>query len=247
MKKLVLLFTGLLMGLTTVTAAEKKESATLKGENLITRYSYAQPIQFVERGVEFLIFPDGSFDFNTNVGNQTSPGYDDNYYRTRTTRRGSINHTFGAPGTRVRYSAPRNRGVIITHDRDGKVRRIGNVFVNYNRYDQVKRLGSVYMRYNRQGWLTQVGGLHIHYKRNGQVIRITGHVNYWNQSCGVCGGASCSINHFDVHTGYDNDHYNDNTYNNDDFYYYKSNGKTKKVKKLKRKNRDYDDDDDDDD
>ena len=94
MKKIVLLFTGVLMTLATVTAAEKV-TATI-GEDLnITRYSYAQPIQFVERGVEFLIFPDGSFDFNTNL-NYTQ---DDFYFRTRNPRRRgpSINVTFGAP------------------------------------------------------------------------------------------------------------------------------------------------------
>jgi hypothetical protein len=64
MKKLVPLFTGLLIGLTTVSAAEKI-SATQGEDLIITRYGYAQPIQFVERGVEFLIFPDGSFDFIT--------------------------------------------------------------------------------------------------------------------------------------------------------------------------------------
>ena len=66
MKKLVLIFAVLLMGLTTVTAAEKVETAS-KGEDLTINYynHFIQPIQFVERGVEFLIFPDGTFDFNT--------------------------------------------------------------------------------------------------------------------------------------------------------------------------------------
>ncbi len=63
MKKLVLLFTGLLMGLTTVTAAEKSSAKQGTDLDLASRYRYAQPILFVERGVEFLIFTDGSFDF----------------------------------------------------------------------------------------------------------------------------------------------------------------------------------------
>ncbi len=47
MKKLVLLFVAMLIGLTTTTAAEKL-TATAQGEDLNrTRYSYAQPIQFV--------------------------------------------------------------------------------------------------------------------------------------------------------------------------------------------------------
>lgn len=243
MKKLVLLFTGMLITLTTVTAAEKNTATQNQGEDLnISRYSFAQPIQFVERGVEFLIFPDGSFDFNTNLDYTQG----DSYYRTTNTRTNtntrtstrtrSVNSTFGAPGTRVSYTTsniPRG-GVIVTHDSHGKVRRIGNVFVNYNREGQVKRLGSVYINYNRYGMLDQVGGLHIRYDRNGYVIAMTGHVNYSNQGCGVCGLSSCSANHFDSHNDWDNDH---NDYNNDDFYYYKKEGKTVKQKKLKTSTR----------
>ncbi|MDB9961250.1 hypothetical protein OAD62_04060 [Oceanihabitans sp.] len=228
MKKLVLLFTGVLMTLTAVTAAEKITAT--QGEDLImTRYGYAQPIQFVERGVEFLIFPDGSFDFNTNL-NYTQGDF---YYRTRNTRRRgpSVNGTFGAPRSFVHFETPRPRGVLVTHDRDGKVRRIGNVFVNYNRYDQVKRLGSVYIGYNHFGMVDQVGGLHLRYDRRGNIIAIIGHVNFSNQNCGICAGNSCSVNHFSGHNTWDNDDYFNDT---EDFYYYKKGGKTKKQKKLKR-------------
>ncbi|WP_299889619.1 hypothetical protein [uncultured Lacinutrix sp.] len=233
MKKLVLLFTGLLMGLTTVTAAEKVESA-LKGEDLTTnRYRFNQPIQFIERGVEFLIFPDGSFDFNTHI-EDNHYNHDDGYYRRSRSKRRSINTTFGAPGTRVKFSTPRSRGIIITHDFDGKVRRIGNVFVNYNRYDQVKRLGSVYMRYNRNGWLTRVGGLHIKYNRRGHIINVFGHVNFRNQGCGFCGVTGCTVTHYGNDSHQDND-WDDDWNDDDDHYYYKKNGKLKKQKKLKKR------------
>ena len=137
MKKLVLLFTGLLMGLTTVSAAETT-TATQGIDFNNSRYRFAEPIVFIERGVEFLIFPDGSFDFNTEIGNTVS----ETYYRTSRTRRGSINTTYGAPGTvsRVHYSTPRARGVIITHDSNGNVRRIGNVFINYDRQGRILSL-----------------------------------------------------------------------------------------------------------
>ncbi|WP_044398060.1 hypothetical protein [Lacinutrix sp. Hel_I_90] len=231
MKQLVLLFTGLLIGLTTVTAAEKVESAS-QGEDLTSnRYRFDEPIQFIERGVEFLIFPDGSFDFNTNIEDNHN-NHDDGYYRRSNTRRTSVNGTFGAPGTQVRFSTPRDRGVIITHDSDGKVRRIGNVFVNYNRIGQVRRLGSVYIQYNRQGWLTQVGGLHLRYNRRGQIINSFGHVNFRNQGCGFCGVTGCSVSHYGTHNNHDDDWNNQN--DNDDYYYYKKDGKVKKQKKLKK-------------
>ena len=232
MKKLVLLFTGLLIGLTTVTAAEKVESAS-QGEDLtINRYSFNQPIQFVERGVEFLIFPDGSFDFNTNIEDNHN-NHDDGYYKRDNTRRRSVNVTFGAPGTQVKYSTPRSRGVIVTHDRDGKVRRIGNLFVNYNRYDQVKRLGSVYIDYNKHGLVDKIGGLKIKYDKIGRIIKTSGFVNYSNQGCGFCGVTGCAADHFGNHNHHDNDWDNDWD-NDDDHYYYKKDGKMKKQKKLKK-------------
>lgn len=217
MRKLVLLFTGMLIGLTTVTAETKSAS---QGEDLVlNRNYYAQPILFVERGVEFLIFPDGSFDFNT----QLEQTQGDNYYRRSTTNRRSVNTTYGAPGTQVTYSTPRDRGMIVTHDRDGKVRRIGHVFLNYNRTGQIKRLGSVYIAYNRQGLVSQIGSMRLKYNRHGHLIKTIGHVNRANTS------------------NYGGQHHNNtvdyNTYNdyntNDDNYYYKKGVKTKKAKVVK--------------
>ncbi|WP_353777868.1 hypothetical protein [Winogradskyella sp. 3972H.M.0a.05] len=230
MKRIVLLFTGLLMGLTTVSAAE---TTATKGTDLdITkRYRYTQPILFVERGVEFLIFPDGSFDFNTDFNPNAQGSV---YYRR--SRRGNINRTHGAPGT-VYHNYGRPRGVVVTHDSYGRVRRIGNVFINYDRQGRIKRAGSVYMRY-RRGLLKQVGGLHIQYNRRGQIIGTTGFVNFNNQGSGICGDTDYYLDN-----GFDNDWY-DNDWNDDwdddDFYYYRRDGKVKKLKKHKRSKR-YDD------
>ena len=221
MKTIVLLITGLLFGIAPVAA---NSNPALQGEDLNVRSYYDQPIMFIERGVEFLVFPDGSFDFNT----EANTTHGDTYYRqSKATRRSNRNRTFGAPGT---YYNPRPSGVIITHDRDGKVRRIGNVFINYNRNDQLKRVGSVYLNYNRRGQLTRVGGLHIHY-RGHRITHITGHVNRYNRNCNICGITSCSVNHFD---GHHNNHQNEPNYD-DDYYYYKKGKTTKKVKKLRRK------------
>jgi len=228
MKKLVLLFTGLLMGLTTVTAETKSAS---KGEDLtINRYNYSQPIVFVERGVEFLIFPDGTFDFNTELDYTQG----ESYYR-RNTKRRNVNVTFGAPGTQVRYSTRRPRGVIVKHDHLGRVRRIGNVFLNYNRHGQIKRAGSVYIGYNRRGLARQIGGLFIKYNRRGHIIRITGQVNRNNAGCGFCGASGCQIDHYQGH-GHNNDwddddddwDDDDDDDDDDDYYYYR---KGKRIKK----------------
>lgn len=213
MKSKILFLAMVLVGLTSATATTAGD-AVLNGEDFNnTRYRYTQPILFVERGVEFLIFPDGSFDFNTEVYS-TIPDNDNYYYRRN--RRGS-NRTYGAPGTTYHR---RDRGIIIRHDRLGRVRRIGNVFINYDRQGRIKRAGTVYMSY-RRGQLKQVGGLRILYNRKGDVIGTRGHVNVNNQG-----------NNFDTQN-YDND-WNSDWDNDDDFYYYRKNGKVKKHKKYKK-------------
>ena len=220
MKKLVLLFTAVSMGLTTVTAENKSAS---QGEDLIVNHNYfVQPILFVERGVEFLIFPDGSFDFNTQLDYTNG----DTYYRKTSNQRRSINTTFGAPGTYNTYYGPRNNGTVVLHDRSGKVRRIGYVFLNYNRQGQIKRLGSVYVSYNRQGLVSRIGGMRLIYNRHGRLIRTIGHVNRYNTSFML-------DNNYGNPYGspIDNDH--DYDYNNDDFYYYRNGVKTEKPKLKK--------------
>ena len=219
MKNLVLLFTVVLMSFTTVTAAEKQSVISGKDLDITSRYRYTQPILFVERGVEFLIFADGSFDFNTDL-NQTQGNY---YYRRSNARRSGVNRTFGAPGA-VRYHHG-NRGVLVTHDRLGRVRRIGNVFINYDRQGRIKRAGSVYMRY-RRGLLKQVGGLHIQYNRRGHIIGTTGFINFNNPGSGICGG----VNFNDDYNDWDDD-WDDDWNDDDDYYYYRRNGKVLKHRK----------------
>lgn len=196
------------MGLTTVTAENKSAS---QGEDLVVNPNrFVQPIMFVERGVEFLIFPDGSFDFNT----QLDYTQGDNYYRRSNvnvnTRRSSINRTYGSPGTYNTYYGPTNNGTIVLHDRSGKVRRVGYVFLNYN----------------RQGLVSRIGGMRLIYNRHGRLIRTVGHVNRYNTSFVL-------DNNYGNPYGspIDNDH--DYDYNNDDFYYYRNGVKTEKPKLKK--------------
>ena len=215
MKKLVLLITGLLMGLTTVTAKETISKSDLDiNVTLTTRYHHAQPILFVERGIEFIIFPNGDFDFNTSLD---AYGNDDMYYRTTNTRRGSMT----SPGNLPRHNVYSPRGVQVIHDRFGNVRRVGNVFINYDYFGRVKRIGSVYVKYKRNR-LVQVGGLKLMYNKHGKLVNTRGQVNrYWNHNW--------NSNQF----GWDT---NDNWNTNDDYYYYKKNGKKiKRSKALKKR------------
>lgn len=167
-------------------------------------FSNAEPIAFTERGIEFYIFPDGQFDFNT------QPSQGEMYYRTA--RRGNVNATYGAPANTMLS------GVKIEHDSQGRVRRIGNVFVNYDAQDRIKRIGSVYMTYNNFN-LTRVGNLQIMYNRRGQIIDMIGNVN----------GRSSLAQNGSTSTYYGNSQgYNNN---NDNIYYRKANEKEVKTKR----------------
>ncbi|WP_299229247.1 hypothetical protein [uncultured Psychroserpens sp.] len=227
MKKQLLFIAAMLIGLTSATATTAGHAVSDREDlNVSSRYRFAEPIVFIERGVEFMIFPDGSFDFNTEIQNNVSQMY----YR-RNSRRHSVNTTYGAPGmvNRVYYTNTRPRGVIITHDSNGQVRRIGNVFLNYDRRGRIKRVGSVYMSYQRgSGLLRQVGGLRVNYNRWGEIVHISGVVNQYNTelNCGV--GSGLGLGNYHPNDFDDLDDYDNN------FYYYRKNGKIKKSKKIKR-------------
>jgi len=196
-----------------------------------SRYSYMQPLKFIERGVEFYVFPNGEFDFNTHP----------RYNRPRT-HGVSINITHGAPSVihSSYYGNNRsNRGVRIEHDYLGRVRRIGSVFINYDSRSRIKRIGSVYMNYRRH-LLANIGGLRIFYSRNGRIHRTTGAIKH-NMGCHFCGMNNCSTNHYGNnhghgHNNYDNHNdygdYNDHgNYDNNQYYYRKGNKKSKKNKR----------------
>jgi hypothetical protein len=163
MKKITLLAAAVLM----VNAATASEVINTTVADRHANFSFNEPIAFMERGIEFFVFPNGEFDFNT----EPTTG-SDVYYRNG--RRNTVNTTYGAPGNNG------NGGIRIDHDALGRVRRIGNVFINYDRDNRIKRIGSVYMSYNRE-MLTQVGGLRIVYNRRGEITDMVGNVNGQSQ------------------------------------------------------------------
>lgn len=200
---LAVLFTGF------VNANEITPSTTNNLE--ITRYDYMQPLKFVERGVEFYVFPNGEFDFNTHPRD---------YNRGRSVQ---VNINYGTTRSRNRYHT-RNR-VNIEHDHLGRVRRIGNVFINYDRNGRIKRVGSVYMSYHHH-MLDRIGGLHIYYDNYHRIIRTSGYIKS-NTGCHFCGGMSCNINHYTSNNNWNDHNSHDDHYSNDDSYYYKKNKKRK--------------------
>ncbi len=216
MRKITLLVASLLLMSNATLAEEKKVfSANDEGYRNLADYRNAEPIIFKERGIEFLIFMDGQFDFNTNPSGFGS--------RTRTE---NVNRNFGAPGVRTvtvssSYYGPA-AGVRVEHDALGRVRRVGNVFVNYDAFGRVKRIGSVYMKYNSFA-LKQVGGMKIFYNRRGQIIDVSGFVN----SSSYGNGYNFNGNGYNFNGNGNNYGYDSNA--DEDFYYYRKDGSKVKM------------------
>jgi hypothetical protein len=199
MKNITLLVTGLLFAGSLASATETKVASVVAYHTPVD-YRNAEPVIFMERGIEFMVFPNGEMDFNT----QPSTGGSSYYRRAPEGRR---NETYGATSA--------NGGVRVEHDYNGKVRRVGNVYINYDYEGRIKRIGSVYMSYNRFA-LTQIGMLSLVYDRNGRIVDTRGYVNA--ASCGYEYDPCGNINYNQYDAGYynNNGNYpnNNNGYNN---------------------------------
>ncbi|NJM78619.1 MAG: hypothetical protein HC854_01465 [Flavobacterium sp.] len=222
----VLVITVLALGLQTVKASEKRVFNDVDSRNYPpVDYRYADPIVFMERGIEFYVFPNGEFDFNT--VRTTAP-------RSRNVR-GNVNATYGASGSYSNtnyYNNVRNNGTKIEHDYMGRVRRIGNVFINYDNVGRVKRVGSVYMTYNSFA-LSQVGGLRIIYDRRGRIIDIIGVVNGYSTNYPYNSNNYYPSNN--NNNGYGSGYYDDENNDDDDYYYYRQDGTKAKMSNEDKK------------
>ncbi|NHN24357.1 hypothetical protein FIA58_001605 [Flavobacterium jejuense] len=230
MKKItqVLVIVVLAFSLQTAKASDKKVFDDVSNRNYPpVDYRYADPIVFMERGIEFYVFPNGEFDFNTVT--TTAPNR----------RNSNVNRTYGAPsgrGNSRSYYGPSNGGTKIEHDYMGRVRRVGNVFINYDATGRVKRVGSVYMNYNSFA-LTQVGGLRIIYDRRGRIVNIIGTVNSYNGNYTY----TTNNNHYQADNQYNYNSGYDNNDSDEDYYYYRQDGTKAKmlnedIKELDKKN-----------
>jgi hypothetical protein len=162
MKKITFLVASiLLLGGGVANATERNNLSSER--RVAVDFRNAEPIIFTEGGIEFFVFADGQFDFNTRSlarGNSFKPN-----------KRGNGNKNYGTAASFRRD----NYGVKVEYDRRGNVTRIGNVSINFDSNDRIRRIGSVQMFYNRFA-LEQVGGLEIIYNRRGQVVDTYGSV-----------------------------------------------------------------------
>jgi hypothetical protein len=177
------------------------------------RFSFDEPISFTERGIEFFVFPNGDFDFNT----RPTDSHGEFYFKGAGKKGADVQNK----GSHSR--GPINYGVLIEHDSFGRVRRVGNTFINYDYNDRVTRIGSVYMRYNRFA-LSQVGGLRIIYDRRGDIVDLVGSVKgYRNNGYTSSYYGTTTVCTSDV----------DYSYNSVDNYYYKADGTRTKIEDKK--------------
>ncbi|WP_372756442.1 hypothetical protein [Mariniflexile sp.] len=210
MKTILLLLTGLLINITTVSAENLSNNNNTT--DVSKHYRFAQPISFIERGVEFFIFPDGSFDYDLN---RTT------YYGSNS-KRSTINASYNGPRISVNYSSSVPMRTNISRDRNGNIRSINNIVLNYDRYGKISRVGSVHIDYGRgkNGTLSQVGNLKVNYNRWGEIASVRGFVNQNNRF--VTYNLRKENDYASNNSRYDND---------DNYYYYKQNGNIKKQKK----------------
>ena len=229
MKKITLVMAALLIGLTSATATVSTKTNNGKKLGITKRYHFTQPVMFVERGVEFLIFPNGEFDFNTEL---VSAPYNDHVYYKGTSRRSNVNRTYGAPGSYINYHS--TAGTLVLHDRYGKVRRIGNIFLNYDYYGRIKRVGSVYMRY-RHNRLVQVGGLKLLYNRHGKFNGTRGKVNRYNHGYNYFTPSYNQGHGNGIRHGNNGHNTWEDDFDNDNYFYYKKGDKIEKRSKRSLK------------
>jgi len=197
------------MGITTVSATENKSEPKENHLDVTKHYRFVEPVVFMENNIEFLIFPDGSFDFDVKYNH---------YYNDLNSRRTSINTGLRTKSLNVQYTSGYYNKPMIAKDRFGRITRISDTRIYYDRMGNVTQIGSVdidYQRGNRM--VSKVGGLKVNYNHWGQIVHTSGYVNRLNRDL----NCQVSINR---------DSFYDSKYD-DNYYYYKRNGEVKKLKK----------------
>ncbi len=165
------------------------------------RYDKTQSIRFVENGVLYEVYTNGTFDFTViNPAHLYNRGRRNHQVLYRRSAPGVVNYV---EGRRNHY-----RRQFIQTDRFGNIVQIGSTLITYKRNGRVKSIGIVPMRYHR-GTLIQVGNMQIVYNRFGNIKRTIGYVNRFNRK----------VWHDDWYTiddcDYDDDYWDDY---DDDFY-----------------------------
>ena len=171
MKKVVLLVAVFLVGITTQ-AFSTNQLNVEQDPGKKHRYYKSQSIDFVENGVRYTVFTNGTFDFT--IINKAHL-----YNRGRQNQ--NVVQYVSAPGA-VRYTKVKRRPyrAIVRTNRYGNIVGIGSTLITYKRNGKVKDIGIVPLYYYR-GQLTQIGNMAIVYNRHGYIKSTVGKVNRFNR------------------------------------------------------------------
>ncbi len=152
-----ILFLSMLMMASLMGAMESNEKTTNGAEFYPDLSSYS--VDFMERGIHFYVFLDGTFDFTSSQTAEVD-------YLYKSGRRGT-------------HTAP--RGIRIERDFNGRIFRVGNVFINYTYHNKVKRIGTVFIKYSHRQ-MKRIGNLQIVYNRYGVnfIGSVKGRPHYYN-------------------------------------------------------------------
>jgi len=140
MKKSVLILVGIMAIISTVSA--KNEDLNTNSFN--NNFYYNDVINFYERGIEFFVFTNGEFDFDTS----------NSYVRGVRIKR-DYNGMIRSVGN-----------VFINYDHFGNVTRIGNIFMQYHS-GRLTRVGDLRISYDRWGAPIYRGNVQDYYVDNG--------------------------------------------------------------------------------
>jgi len=159
MKKLVLLFIGLITLSSTTLAMSNENTETISRYNAV--YDGSKYI-FVENGIEFSVFPDGEFDFYI-------PDYVQGV---------SVGVQAGPVG--ISFNTGYDYDPYVQYDDYGAVIQIENTPLYYDNYGRLIQAGDVRINYRRNR-IVNVGGMYIHYNNFGVFSHYTGFINVYNR------------------------------------------------------------------
>ena len=143
MQKGILIVLGMFL---MVSAVEAKNENYRPKSNKVN-YSYENSVPFITRGIEFFVFTNGDFDFNSNFNN----AYPDYNNRNNVTIARDYNGKIKSVGP-----------ISIAYDFRGNVSRIGAISMKYYR-NKLTNVGHLKVRYNRWGNPVFFGNVRDHF------------------------------------------------------------------------------------
>ncbi|WKD84698.1 hypothetical protein KCTC32516_00032 [Polaribacter huanghezhanensis] len=212
MKRGLLLLLGILSF-----ASVKANDYTTSAKKSIINNRNDEAVTFVEKGIQFHVFLDGEFEFNSLTRNSNYYNYNGRTYS--------------------------NNSLRVDRDYRGRIKRIGRNYIRYDYRGNVSKIGNVKLYY-RNGLLRRVGNLKISYNNWGEpyfygnVNRSSNYDSDFHFSINI--GPIFSYNdRFFYNRSFKNNY---KKYREDkDYYYYKANsnakvGKRNKIIKRRKSN-----------